>query len=96
MSFTEDLSEFIDTDDFADTATISGLSTTVDGIYDRELVDLDSGVAGWRSVLIVATSDVTDVVIGATVDIDGLSTTYTVTQKRKDDDEVLTTLILET
>jgi len=60
--FTEDLSVFFNTDEFAVVATINNVS--VNGIFDREFVSVSSGkvqIEGFRPVFTCATSDVSGV-----------------------------------
>lgn len=56
MALTEDLSEFLDTDDFAVAATYDG-STTVNGIYDAAYIDVN-GVGSVNPVFLCAASSV--------------------------------------
>lgn len=63
---------FLDTDDFAVTATIDGSS--VDGIFDHEFVEA-AGFSGERPVFLCRTSDVSGVSEGVTVTVN--STSYT-------------------
>ena len=67
--FTEDLSEFLDTDDFAVTATYNG-SSSVKGILDRAYVEA-LGTESTRPVFIC--EEITGLAHGDTLVIDGTS-----------------------
>lgn len=73
MAFTEDLTAFFDTSDFAITATVGGSS--VNGILDSEFVEVGD-VEAARPVFMCASSDVPSVTHGTTVVASG--TTYKV------------------
>ena len=89
MAFAEDLSEFLDPDEFAHTATIAGLS--VNGILDREFAQ-DEGVEGTRPMFSCASADVVNAAFGDTIVVDG--SRYKIVQKRADGTG-MTDLILE-
>ena len=71
MAFAEDFSEFLDTDDFAINATISGSS--VSGILDEAFIEV-AGIEGVHPTFACANADVQGVGHGASVVIG--STTY--------------------
>ncbi len=58
MPFTEDLTDFIDTDDFADTATINGAD--VDGIFERQYATVN-GQDALKPTFYCSLSDVSGV-----------------------------------
>ena len=72
--FTEDFSEFTDTDELAHAATISGHGT-VNGILSREYVD-DGQIAGNRPIFGCAESDVSGITRSTAVTVGGSN--YTV------------------
>ena len=71
--FAEDLSVFIDTDDFASAASINGL--TVNGIFGNEFIQVDF-VESKKPVFECAAADVVGIAHGDTVTIS--SDTYKV------------------
>ncbi len=89
MSFTEDATEFIDTDGFADTATYN--TTTINGIFGNEYVEV-LGSESTRPVFTCATSDVSSAAHGDSLVVNG--TTYEVVGVQQDLVGLLTTLIL--
>ena len=88
MAFTEDFSEFTDTDDFGVTATVGGVD--VDGILDKEYVEV-AGAQGYAPVFVCAEADVSSVAEGASYAI-GTTTYYQVRQEP--DGTGMTTVIL--
>ena len=56
MAFTEDLTAFFDTDDFAVAATYDG-STTINVIFDAAYLDVN-GIGGTNPTALCATADV--------------------------------------
>lgn len=78
MAFTEDLSVFLNTDEFAVTATYDG-STSVDGIFDNGFYSADTGeyadIESSQPTFFCPVSDVAGLVHGKTFLID--SVTYT-------------------
>lgn len=83
MPFSEDHSAFLDTDEFATSATVGG--NAVDGIFDNEYVavDLDGvEVESLGPVLQCATSDVPGVAQGDAVIVNAVN--YTVAEVRPD------------
>jgi hypothetical protein len=89
--FTEDLTEFIDADDFADAATYDG-STTVYGIFDGVYVDA-FGVAGSNPVFLCAASDVPAAGVCKTLVVN--SVTYKIRNRQPQDDGAFVLLQLE-
>lgn len=90
MAFTEDLDEFLDTDDgFAVTATIGGVD--VSAIFSNRADDV-LGVAGTQPVLTVKSSDVAATARGTAVVVSSVS--YTVA-KIEPDGTGLSRVILE-
>ncbi|HIJ26196.1 MAG TPA: hypothetical protein HPP79_11020 [Gammaproteobacteria bacterium] len=86
MSFTEDLTPFFDTDDFADTATLTiggGAGVSINVIFNKEWDQERLGDAPFSGVSAVATcqsSDLDGVNSGDTLAIS--ATTYTITDTR--------------
>lgn len=68
MSFTEDMTDFFDTNDFADTITVDGDS--VNAIYEEQYVDFTVGGAQYHGVMPTIT--------GARADIEGKNGTTVV------------------
>lgn len=90
--FTEDLSPFFDTDDFAIAATYNG-NTTLNVIFDRAYVEAYTGIAGTGPVALVQTSTLPDAnPNGKTLVISG--TTYTIRAFEPHDDGAITQLKL--
>lgn len=77
MAFTEDLTPFFDTDDFAVAATYNG-STTVNGIFDNGFASVGAGpgVEGSLPSFTCRAADVSSAAHGDTLVISG--TTYSV------------------
>lgn len=77
MAFTEDLTQFFDTDDFAVAATIS--SATVNGIFENQFLGApgEADVAGTVPTFTCRTADVSSVTAGTTVTISAVN--YVVT-----------------
>lgn len=77
MAFTEDLTEFFDTDDFAVPATIG--AATVYGIFDNAYYGIpgEAPITGTQPMFMAASSDLSAVVAGTTLVIN--SVTYTAT-----------------
>ncbi len=69
MSFTEDLSVFFDTGEFADTGLYNG-SVSVNGIVDDEYADVfqgdGAGVSTTRQVFVYDAADITSPTVGVT------------------------------
>jgi len=83
--FTEDLTEFFDTNSFAVAATIDG--ATVNGILDKEYVEVSAGrvdIVGYKPTFTCATSDVSDVDNGTMVSISGESEIFTIAHIEND------------
>lgn len=91
MAFTEDLSVFFDTDDFAIAATASW-GGTVNVIFDSAYLDA-LGVAGTNPIALAIATEVTAARIGATLVISG--TTYTIRDRMPQDDGATVLLQLE-
>lgn len=79
MAFTEDLDQFVDTNDFAITVTIGGVS--VSAIFDNEAADALMA-SGTQPVLTVKSSDVSATARGTAVVVNG--TNYTVAKIEPD------------
>ncbi len=77
--FTEDVTNFIDTSDFADCATIDGVS--VNGIFDREYIEVGD-VSSLHPTFYCAWEDVTEVARGESVSLGDES--YTVFDVQRD------------
>ena len=78
MAFTEDLTEFFGTDDFAITAMLAG-TTSVNGIFDNAALAIPGGeaaVEGSVPTFTCALADIPAVAQGQTIVIN--STTYTI------------------
>ncbi len=93
-----DLPEFLDTDEFADSAIIGvgqTYETTINGIFDNEHLLVEGGevgVSGTVPMFLCRTSDVTSIVYGDVVTID--SNDYKVVDQQPDGTG-MTLLILE-
>lgn len=90
MAFTEDLTEFFGTDDFAITALLDG-STSVAGIFDNAALAIPGGeaaVEGSVPTFTCALADVPLVAQGQTLLVD--ETTYTVIAVHPDGTGVVT------
>lgn len=68
MSFAEDVTDFLDTLEFADAAIVAG--STVNGIFDREYVEVNE-VDSMRPTLYCAWDDVSSASQGDTVAVNG-------------------------
>ena len=85
---TTERSIFFDTDEFADsiTITIGGSTTTIKGIFDNEMTTIDvgdnAGLTANQPKITVKTSDVTNADFGDPVVINSVS--YTVNNVLKD------------
>ena len=85
---TTERSIFFDTDEFADsiTITIGGSATTIKGIFDNEMTTIDvgdnAGLTANQPKITVKTSDVTNADFGDPVVINSVS--YTVNNVLKD------------
>lgn len=90
--FTEDLSAFFNTDDFAIAATYNG-ATAVNVIFDRAYVETLTGIAGTNPVALVQASTVDANPKGKTLLISG--TTYTIRGFEPQDDGATLLLQLE-
>lgn len=77
MSFTEDISDFIDTNDFADVAVIN--AADVEGIFDRNYVEVGD-VDSLRPTFYCSLVDVDAVVQGDSVVVN--DTSFTVADKQ--------------
>ena len=79
---------FIDTDEFADsvTITIGGSASTIKGIFDNEMTTIDvgdnAGISANQPKVTVKTSDITSADFGDPVSINSVS--YTVNNVLKD------------
>jgi hypothetical protein len=93
MAFTEDLSVFFDTGDFAIAAAYDG-DTTVNVIFDRAFINSVTGVFATNPVAMVVASDIDEDPTGKTLLISG--TTYTIRKHEPQDDGAVTLLHLET
>jgi hypothetical protein len=90
MAFTEDLAEFLSTDDFAVAATYNG-ATTVNGIFDNDYIN-DSAMESSRPRFVCKQSDVPAVAHGDTLVVSAV--TYHVASVEPDGTG-LVTLVLE-
>ena len=88
----EDLSVFFNTAEFALAATYNG-ATAVSVIFDNEYIEALTGIAGTTPVALGKATDFADPV-GKTLLI--LGTTYTIRNKRPQDDGAIVLLDLET
>lgn len=91
MAFTEDLSVFFDTDDFAIAATYNG-ATTVNVIFDRSYLQTLGIVNGTDPQALAQASDIPTTAVGNTLLISG--TTYTIRSREEQDDGALVLLQL--
>jgi len=89
--FTEDLTEFLDTDDHAVAATYDG-ATTVNGIFDNAYVDV-LGVASANPVFLCRAADVPAAGVSKTLVVSG--TTYKIRNREPESDGSLVLLQLE-
>lgn len=80
MPFAEDHSQFLDTDDFATSATYNG--STINGIFDDEYVEGLDMVESTGPQFLVRSSDVAGIAHGAELVIN--SVTYTVVGVKPD------------
>lgn len=74
----DDRTPFFNTDHFAKAATytpVSGVATTVNGIFDKEFIDVN-GHEAYSPVFICDEDDITGTARGGTLAIDGV--TYTI------------------
>jgi len=81
--FTEDLTAFFDTDDFAIAATLQGSATAVNVIFDAAHLEA-LGVSSANPAAMVKASDVSDADIGKTLTIDAV--VYTIRDRQPWDD----------
>ena len=88
--FTEDLTAFFDTGDFAIAATLQG-GSTVNVIFDRAVLN-DLGVAGTSPQALARAADVSTSNIGQTLTING--TAYTIQRRDPIDDGAIVLLDL--
>jgi len=87
--FVEDLSEFLDSNEMADNATIG--TSTIAGIFDNQFVEVH-GVEGFRPVFVCSEADVSAIAHGDDLNVKGLD--YKVAGVQSDGTG-LTSLILE-
>ena len=98
MAFTEDFSEFLDTDDFAVSATFTpvvGDPSTITGIFDAEYFEIDGdsvGVAGSQPMFLCKTADVAAAKFGDALTVNAVN--YKIVNIQPDGTG-LTMLILE-
>jgi len=90
--FTEDLTAFFATADFAIAATLQG-GSTVNVIFDRAHVELLSGLSSTEPQALAAASDVAAGNVGQTLVISG--TTYTIRDRHPLDDGAIVLLQLQ-
>lgn len=90
MAFSETLSEFFDSDDFAIAAVYS--AATVYGLFDHEFVVMQ-GIEGERPIFMCAEADVTGIAHGDTILIN--ATTYTVIGLQPDGHGAITLILTE-
>lgn len=96
----DDLAAFLDPDEFGVAATYTpgvGSPSTVNGIFDREYVeildnDADAGVSGYKPTFLCRSSDVSSAAYGDGVTIAG--TDYVVIDIEPSSDGAMTKLIL--
>ena len=81
--FTEDLTAFFDTDDFAIAATLQGSATAVNVIFDAAHLEA-LGVSSANPVALCKAADVSDADIGKTLTIDAV--VYTIRDRQPWDD----------
>ncbi len=89
--FTEDLTEFIDTDDFAIAANYNS-GTTVNGHFDNAYVDA-LGVSGANPVFLCAASAIPAAGVGNTLVVNSI--TYKIRNREPQDDGAFVLLQLE-
>jgi hypothetical protein len=89
--FTEDLTVFLNTGDFAIAATYDG-STTVNGIFDAEYADA-FGVAGTSPAFTCRAADIPAAGVGNTLVVSGV--TYRIRNRMPQDDGAVVILKLE-
>jgi hypothetical protein len=89
--FSENASDFIDTDEFALTGTYDG-STPVNGHFDNAYAD-EFGVAGTTPAFLCAAADVPIGGIGKTFAVSGV--TYRIRNRQPQDDGLFVLLKLE-
>lgn len=92
MAFTEDLTVFFDTGDFAVAATLQG-GTTVNVVFDRDYVEAVDRVSTTDPVCMARVADITASNVGQTLVISG--TTYTIRDVQRLDDGSLVRVQLE-
>lgn len=94
MAFVEDLTAFLNTDEFATAATYNG-STTINGIFDKEFFGADAGgmvaIEASKPVFHCRAADVATDAVGKTLVVSG--TTYTI-EGQEPDGTGMTKLIL--
>lgn len=97
--FTEDLDEFLDANDFGETATYTpegGQASSVTGIFDLTYVDINVGgfapISGLKAVFTCKAADIEDQPEGDAITVRGVAYTIVVTQP---DGTGLVQLILE-
>lgn len=93
MAFTEDLSVFFSSADFAITAVYDG-GTPVNVIFDREFIEPLSGMPATNPVALVQASQIPADSQGKTLEIGGI--TYVINDRRPQDDGVVVQLQLGT
>lgn len=81
--FAEDLSPFFDAADFATAATLQGLGTPINVIFDAAYLEA-LGVSSANPVALVKASDVAESDIGKTLTIN--SVVYTIRDRQPQDD----------
>lgn len=81
--FTEDLTQFFDTADFATAATLQGSSTPINVIFDAAHLE-ELGVSSANPVALVQASAVADSDIGKTLTINAVA--YTIRDRQPQDD----------
>ena len=91
MAFVETLADFLDTDDFAITATIG--ASSVDGIFNNGYEESFGMAAGSKPSFLCKVADLPALTLGTTTAVIN-SITYTV-QENQPDGFGLTTLMLE-
>lgn len=92
MAFTEDLSVFFNTDDFAIGCVYDG-ATPVDVIFDRAYIEALADIAGTAPVALALASDIPAAAEGKSLVING--TTYTIRGREPQDDGAVVLLRLE-
>lgn len=81
--FSEDLAPFFDTADFATSATLQGLGTPINVIFDAAYLEA-LGVSSTNPVAWAKASDVAEVDVGKTLTIN--SVVYTINDRQPQDD----------